>query len=292
MKKILMAVAALVLTGCAPYEGCNVEKPKPAVVAPAVTGQVLVEKSVPVYAYRQTQVLTMQTCCPHAAPACRCSLPDPCREVQHPRIKEVVTEQPRRNCPVDGQMINCGCGNQKTFDKQPVIYQQINNNEQPMTPQFNTVTSKPQAMNGVVDFSVADKVISREVIPAMPEAYILASNRVVSRFFKDASSVYSQKPHIRLYVKPAVGLSGDLPTGLEKGPENFKRQVANSYTFEIVNNPSDADYYVETTADWFDTPSKSVPAIQYKTVLYDSNNNKVKEWVEIIKKADNSQSWL
>lgn len=270
MKKTLMAVTALILAGCAPYEeDCDVVRP--VVVAPQPMVQpVLVEKSVPVQAYRRTQVMTLQTSCPCAAgpQPCVCTQPDPCREVQRPRIKEVVTPQPRRNCPMDGQMINCGCGNQKTFE-QTQARQPIGN-----------------------DYYVADTVVSREVVPAMPEAYVLASNRVVSRFFKDAASVYGQQPNMRLYVKPAMGLSADLPGGLDKGTENFKKQVAGSYTFEIVDNPSNADYYLETTADWFDTPSKSVPAIQYKSALYDSNNNKIKEWVEIIKKADNSQSWL
>lgn len=276
MKKALIAVTALVLAGCAPYEEYETARPvvvtqRPVVqpVVQPVLQPVLVEKAVPVQTYRQTQVMTLQTNCPCAGPQpCTCSLPDPCREVQRPRIKEVVTPQPRRNCPLDGQMINCGCGNQKTFEQLQVR---------------NAIGN---------DYYVADTVVSREVIPAMPEAYVLASNRVVSRFFKDASSVYGQRPNMRLYVKPAMGLSADLPGGLDKGSENFKKQVASSYTFEIVDNPSSADYYLETTADWFDTPSKSVPAIQYKSVLYDNNNNKVKEWVEIIKKADNSQSWL
>lgn len=252
MKKALAVLATLVAAGCAPYEGCNDVKPVVAEQYPAVVAPVIVEQTVPLCPCRQAPVVEAQV------QNCGCALPDPCREVQRPRIKEVVADRPIRKCPADGQMINCGNGNQKTFVNEPA----------------------------------ANVSGSREVVPAMPEAYVLASNRVVSRFLKDASSIYDKSPNIRLYVKPAKALSEDLPSGIDKSSENFKKQIASSYTFEIVDMPAEADYYLETTADWFDTPSKSVPAIEYKSVLYDQKNNKVKEWVEIIKRADNTKSWL
>lgn len=284
MKKILAVLAILVSAACTQYEDCADNKP--VVSAEPKAEPVLAQPNmpVPVVQYTQVSTLTVQPACPcAAAKTCTCSLPDPNREVQRPRIKvtEVEAQQPRRKCPMDNQMINCGCGNHKTFE-QPVTSQQFNGDVNTVAP---ALVSAPANV-------LADNVAVREVVPAMPEAYVLASNRVVSRFLNDSSSIYVKNPRIRLYVKPAQTLSNDLPKGATAGSDNFKRQIASSYTFEIVDEPSNADYYMETTADWFDTPSKSVPAISYKSVLYDSKNNKVKEWIEIIKKADNSQSWL
>lgn len=212
---------------------------------------------------------------------CSCRRPAPKREVLRPRVKEVVVEKPRRDCPPDNQQINCGYGNCPTF-RQPVIYQQINaSNAQQM----------PEVYNNDSGFTVETAAV-RETIPSMPDAYVLASNRAFNRFIKDTYKYYSQSPRTGLYVKSAAAQSADLPGGVEKGVENFKSQVKKSYAFELANSLNSADYYLETSVDWLDTPSKTVPAVQYTTVLYDKNNNKLNEWVEVIKKANNSQSWL
>jgi hypothetical protein len=282
MKKLLIVEAAFLAAGCASDESCSLKKTT--VEAPVVEETPVVEAPAPCPCQQQVQVVAAPAPCPcqqAVAPCpqapCACSQPSPCREIQRPRIREEIAPRPRRNCPTDGQTINCGCGNYKTFE-QPVMTQPV------MTQPVYTVA--PQA------YTVSSTPVVREVIPAMPEAYVLASNRVVSRFFKDASSVYAQKPNVKLYVRPARALSADLPAGVDKGAANFKNQVAASYTFDVVEDPAAADYSVETTAEWFDTPSKSVPAILYSTALYDRQNNKVKEWVEVIKKADNTKSWL
>lgn len=210
---------------------------------------------------------------------CRCAYrPDPCREVLRPRVKEVVVEKPRRNCPPDNQTLNCGCGDCQTF-RQPVVYQQFNG------------ASAPTAA-GNVQYRTGKYTAVEEIIPNHPDAYLLASSRVLNRFLKDTSSIYSQSPDVKLFVKTARAGSKDLPGGLNEGPDNMKKQIENSYTFVISDTLSDADYYLETDVDWLDTPSKTVPAIQYKVALYDNQKNKINEWVEVIKKVDNSESWL
>jgi hypothetical protein len=279
MKKILIVTAALLSAGCASDESCGVrhtpvyEEPQVEVVEPTPAP---VATPAPCGCQQQSVVVEPQPC-PCAVRPCECARPEPCREIQRPRITETVVPQPRRRCPTDGQAVNCGCGQYKTFEQpapEPQVY---------YTQNYTTV--RPV-------YGAAVAPAPRQIVPAMPEAYVLASNRVVSRFFKDSSSIYAKNPSIKLYVKQPRPLSADLPSGMDKGVANFKNQIAASYTFTITDNPSEADYYVETTADWFDTPSKSVPAIQYTTSLFDRNNNKVKEWSEIIKKADRSQSWL
>ena len=188
---------------------------------------------------------------------CKCVNSEPLQEVLRPRITEKLPVKPRRNCPKDKQVINCGCGDCSILSE---------DNEQ--------------------DNSV------KEVIPAMPEAYKLASSRVFSRFVKDTGSVYGAKPNVLLYVKPIEVKSDDLPAGAAEGVALFKRKLLASFTYAVTDDENNNDYYLETYVDWFDTISKTIPAIKYTVILYAKDGNIVGTWVEIVKKAENSKTWL
>lgn len=179
--------------------------------------------------------------------------PDPCREVLRPRITTMVTiTQTCRSCPVDNQAIICGNKICPTF-KETV----------PETTQYT--------------------------IPPMPEAYQKAAQRTYTRIESTGNGWCTNKPGI--YVENTQVLSADLPSGTDSGVAEMKRQISNGTVFTLANSPQKADYTMQTTVDWFDTPSKTVPAIKYSTVVYDKKHNRIGEWVEILKFADN-QYWL
>ncbi len=263
MKKIMAMALVIALAACA-HNNCQPEK----VAAPAA----------PVNPCQDVQPEPALCPCQDVKPKpepnpcqevktevnpCRCVYrPDPCREVLRPRVTETVAQpKPRRECEVDGQTLNCGCGNCQTFKNQQAVSQ---------------VESAP----------------AQVIIPAMPEAYKLAANRTLSRMLRDTSSLYQTRHDVKVYIKKPLAESSDLPAGLETGVKTLKRNLAGSYTFSVTDNSADADYYLTTKADWFDTPSKNVPAIKYTTVLTDRKGNKVNEWVEIIKQTGNSKIWL
>lgn len=281
MKKLIPLALSLFLAACA----CRTaEKPLPPVVVPVQpAAAVLPCANAEVSVRIKTAVpcpCAVNTCACAAPNPCRCVYnPNPCRPVLKPRVTETVVIKPRRNCPPDNQMINCGCGNCPVF-------QQVSTNQPPL---ILSQKITPASDSNVV---VIDSDTVQTVIPVMPEAYVLASNRTASRFIKDTSAYGSNNSRHKIYVKNPVSRSKDLPVGVEKGTANIKHQISNASNFEISDTLTGSDYYLETTVDWLDTPSKNVPAIQYKTALYDRNNNKINEWVEVIKKADNSQSWL
>ncbi len=268
MKKFIVVALAVAMSACASHKGCQkaVEEQEvytaPAYVAP-VQYQVRTTEAYPGCPCAAAVAMPMPT------DPCRCAYqPNPCRQNLKPRIHKPVVQKPRRHCPADGQMINCGCGNCQTFQNS-----QIQQPEPPL---------KTFALPGQ----------PATIVPEMPDAYALASSRVFNRFIKDTYSIYGTRPGLSVYVKPAKGLSRDLPGGVNRGVENFKNQLARSYTFTPANDQASADYVVETSVDWFDTPTKTVPAILYRTAMYDKQGNKINEWVEIIKKADNSEAWL
>ncbi len=263
MKKIMAMALVIALAACA-HNNCQPEK----VAAPAA----------PVNPCQDVQPEPALCPCQDVKPKpepnpcqevktevnpCRCVYrPEPCREVLRPRVTEIVAQpKPRRDCEVDGQTLNCGCGNCQTFKNQQASYQ-------------------------------AEPVAEKVIIPAMPEAYKLAANRTLNRMLRDTSSLYQSRHNLKIYVRNPIVKSSDLPAGIETGIKTLKRNLANSYTFSVTDNSADADYYLATEADWFDTPSKNVPAIKYTTSLIDRKGNKVNEWVEIIKQTGNSKIWL
>ena len=270
MKKYVALISSLLLVACA---NCHKQKAEQPAVAPAAA----------VVAPLPCMQPQPKPCpCAQAKPVqepvqvnpCKCAYrPDPCRQVQRPRIVEQVKEEPCPKCAEYKQILNCGCGQCNTFEQKPVMHQTV-----------TTTTVIP------ADEYYAQSTQPKTYVPFLPESYILASNRAFSRFVKDTYNIYGAKPEIKVYIKEGQLKASDLPGGIEKGVQNFANRLQGSRTFAVTNNPAEADYIVATTAEWFDTPSKDVPAIKYTTTLTDSKNNTVKEWVEIVKKAD--RSWL
>ena len=188
---------------------------------------------------------------------CKCTYAPAKAEVLRPRIKLTIVENKVRNCPSDTQMLNCGCGYCDTFAQQE-----------------------------------KSDVNTYEIVPAMPEAYELAASRVFNKFIKDTTQIYGAKPNVLLYLEPAEVLSEDLPDGVKQGVKTFKNKILSSFTYAVTDDDKNNDYLLQTEVDWFDTPSKTVPAIKYMITLFDKENNKIGQWVEVVKKAENSQKWL
>lgn len=199
---------------------------------------------------------------------CACvNEPEPYREVKHPRIvEEIPAPAVRRPCD-DHQMLDCGCGQCDTFH--------------PYHPQVME-TSAPY-------MQVAPQPLT--YIPPQPEAYKLAANRAFNRFVKEAYDIYSKDPNIKVYFAKPVLKDSDLPEGISAGVDAFKGQVATSRIFVLTDDESAADYVVNTTAEWLDTPSSEVPSIKYVTTLTDKDGKEAGVWSQIIKRADN-KSWI
>ena len=61
--------------------------------------------------------------------------------------------------------------------------------------------------------------------------------------------------------------------------------ISGSKTYEVVNNVNNADFVIDTSADWYVAPDNTTPALQYKLSMYDKSGKKVNEWVEIIRQV-------
>ena len=108
--------------------------------------------------------------------------------------------------------------------------------------------------------------------------------------FNDAKAVFQDKP-VRIFVADTKTADKDLPGGIDKGVKTIKKRLENSSTAILVNSQPRAEYVVNTAVDWFDTPTKQVPAIKYTLTLESKDGIKIGEWTEVVHQADGDRSW-
>ena len=131
--------------------------------------------------------------------------------------------------------------------------------------------------NAKVDASVAAKY--------SPEAYIVVATRATNRMLQDTSAIYDSGKARTVYIKDTKLLSADLPYGSHRLKGATKDIISGSKTYEVVNNVNNADFVIDTSADWYVAPDNTTPALQYKLSMYDKSGKKVNEWVEIIRQV-------
>ena len=128
-------------------------------------------------------------------------------------------------------------------------------------------------------------------VPDAPEIYVIAANRTVNSMQDEAAPLFEQLGKIKVYIGEANPKSDDLPGGMDKGTETIRKRFSQMKDVVIVKNKFVADYSVESAADWYDTPTKTVPAIKYDISFKDRGGNLIGEWSEIIHQADGDRSW-
>ena len=99
------------------------------------------------------------------------------------------------------------------------------------------------------------------------------------------SAIYDSGKARTVYIKDTKLLSTDLPYGSHRLKGATKDIISGSKTYEVVNNVNNADFVIDTSADWYVAPDNTTPALQYKLSMYDKSGKKVNEWVEIIRQV-------
>ncbi len=130
---------------------------------------------------------------------------------------------------------------------------------------------------------------TKEVIPDAPEIFVISANRTLRSMFNDRNVLFDRKT--RVFVADTVNNEPDMPTGIEKGTEALKRGLGDNENIEIVSDRGQAQYIVTSEVSWYDTPTKTVPAIKYSLGLFDTRGQKLGEWNEILHQAKGDRSW-
>lgn len=127
------------------------------------------------------------------------------------------------------------------------------------------------------------------IIPELPEIYVISANRTVNSMLKDINAILDGKTY-HVYVEETKKNADDLPLGLDKGTKTVVKRLNNVNTI-LLTDKQNADYIVKTSADWFDTPTKHVPAIKYTLTLQSKDGIKIGEWVEVVHQTEGDRSW-
>ena len=59
----------------------------------------------------------------------------------------------------------------------------------------------------------------------------------------------------------------------------------------VTDDIHESDYVINSVADWYDTPTKKVPAIKYDLFLNEKDGRVIGEWSEIVHQAEGDRSW-
>lgn len=145
-----------------------------------------------------------------------------------------------------------------------------------------TVESNPYN-SAVVDVRPADSKADGKVAASYsPEAYNVIARRATNRMLQDTSALYGNGRTKRIFLKDTKLLSSDLPYGSHRLRGISKEIISGSETFDVINNQADADYILDSAADWY-VSGNATPALQYKLTMLDKSGKKINEWVEIIR---------
>lgn len=148
-----------------------------------------------------------------------------------------------------------------------------------------TVKQNPYHSEVVGMKSSQGKVDAAAISKYSPEAYIVVATRATNRMLQDTSAIYDSSKTRTIYIKDTKLLSSDLPYGSHRLKGATKDIISGSKTYEVVNNINNADFIVDTSADWYVAPDNATPALQYKLAMFDKSGKKVNEWVEIIRQV-------
>ncbi len=128
-------------------------------------------------------------------------------------------------------------------------------------------------------------------VPDAPEIYVISANRTVNSMQSEAAAFFKQVGPMKVYIDDAEPKSADLPGGMDKGTQTLKSRFEQMDKVSVVDKKKNADYVVSSRADWYDTATKTVPAIKYDLFLKAPDGQIVGEWSEIIHQAQGDRSW-
>lgn len=307
MKKVLTVLTCSILAACScnetqweevdnvVFEDVVYEAPAQAEATQVIVTPepVYVPAHQPVQDHPCTEVApSCQTCVP-VQPCCCQAVPAPQPKVTTTRKIITTTTTVEEPCgkPVCEPVVTTH--EEIVPVNEPVSYQSTTPTvEQYVAPQVPvdnhvevTVQKNPYHSEVVEMKSSATKVDAKAVAKYSPEVYDVVATRATNRMLQDSSVIYDNGSLKTLYIKDAKLLSSDLPYGSHRLKGITKEIISGSNTFELVNNPKNADFIAQTSADWYVAPNTTIPALQYKLTLLDKNGKKVNEWVEVIRQV-------
>lgn len=196
---------------------------------------------------------------------------------QNPQEPEVYAEAPSVSVPCSYSCMENNC---LSAVPEPLV----------LKPRVTETVSAHKKRRCCPDDVVVGSDEQQVIVPDLPEIYVISANRTVSSMLNDAKAVFNDKP-VHVFVPDSKLLADDLPGGADKGLKAAKKRLDNVNTVILAKNAKTAEYIVNTAIDWFDTPTKQVPAIKYTMELVSSDGVKIGEWTEVVHQTEGDRSW-
>ena len=123
-----------------------------------------------------------------------------------------------------------------------------------------------------------------------PEVYAIAATRAINRFLDETGTFYEDNAESFIYIANLKKADRQLPDGVYNAERTVKKTIENSRTYKVVNDLEEADYILEPVIDNAGTPEE--PILVFKLVLFDTDNNKIGQWTESLRRVQNDDgSW-
>lgn len=308
MRKVLSVITCSMLAACScsenqweevenvTFDETVYEEPAP---APVVVQEQVEVRSAPVYV--QSEPVAANCGCreispcyqPTCAPACGCQ-PMPAPQPKITKTKKIITTTTTLEEP-------CGkpvCEPVVTTHEE-IIPEEVTYGDYTPSVSYTTTAPAAETASDYVEVTVSKNPYRSEVVSMRsakeensaknavkysPEAYVVVATRATNRMLQDTSAIYDNGRTKTVFIKDTKLLSSDLPYGSHRLKGATKEILSGSKTFDVVNNINNADYVIETAADWYVAPN-AAPALQYKLAMFDKAGKKVNEWIEIIRQV-------
>ena len=124
----------------------------------------------------------------------------------------------------------------------------------------------------------------------LPEIYAIPAARATNKMLDETRNLYNGNDDVFLFIAAIQKNDKKLPDGIYKAEQVNRKIINGSNTFKVVNDKSEADYILSPSID--NIGSTEEPVIEYRLILTDTENNKINEWVETVKRLNNDdRSW-
>lgn len=124
-----------------------------------------------------------------------------------------------------------------------------------------------------------------------PEVYSVLASRVAGKVLDDMPAILANNPNAPVYLAETSQIDRYLPDSADAAGRAAREILVGSNRLNLVSNPSEADYILESSITNSNTPE--MPVISYEMRLFEqSTGNMLNSWMDTVRQVQNDDgSW-
>ena len=124
------------------------------------------------------------------------------------------------------------------------------------------------------------------------KVYEIVARRTTNKLLDYTAPIYDAASRPTVFVGEAQVFDKDLPDGFAYCRKITKDMLENAKAFLVVNDPEEADYFVDIDVETVLLEGNETPVIIYTLILSDYNGEILQEWKETIRQVKNDdRTW-